>query len=133
MIAALKNYGYYLGMAFQIADDILDYEADEVQLGKSVGDDFKEGKMTAPIIFALQNATTTDRAFWERTFVNHDYQDADLGTAQNILNTSGALDKTRALAHSYIDKAVSSLAIVPNSALKTTLEQLAFYVLARKT
>lgn len=133
IIAALKDYGYYLGMAFQIADDILDYEANEAQLGKSVGDDFKEGKMTAPVIFALENADTADRAFWERTFVNHDYSDADLGTAQTILNTSGATDKTRTLAHSYIDKAVASLVLVPTSALKTTLEQLAFYVLARKT
>ena len=133
MQAALRDYGYNLGMAFQIADDILDYQADQEQLGKSVGDDFKEGKMTAPVLYALQNADAAARQFWMRTFEEHDYAENDLKTAQNLIETTGAAQKTRDLALSYIDAAVRALTPVAASPLKTTLETLAGYVLSRNT
>ncbi|HAJ89542.1 MAG TPA: farnesyltranstransferase, partial [Rhodospirillaceae bacterium] len=82
---ALRDYGHHLGMVFQIADDLLDYQADEAQLGKTVGDDFREGKMTSPVIYALQNATADEKTFWKRTFEDHNQTETDLQTAKSII------------------------------------------------
>ena len=129
---ALKGYGHNLGMVFQIADDLLDYQADEVQLGKTVGDDFREGKMTSPVIYALQNASSDEKIFWKRTFEDHNQTENDLETAKNIIKTHKADEKAFALAQSYVNKAITSLAILPASSLKTTLENLAQFALNRK-
>ena len=131
MQKALYDYGHNLGMAFQIADDLLDYEADEAELGKNVGDDFKEGKMTSPVIYAYAAANAEEKAFWKRTFEDGNYQDGDLKTAQNLIRSSKADQQTYDLAVSFVNKAVEALAPVPNSPLKTTLEGLAAFSLIR--
>ncbi len=132
MQQALRDYGHYLGMVFQIADDLLDYQADEAELGKTVGDDFREGKMTSPIIFAYQQANDDEKAFWKRTFEDHQVTDDDLATAKTLIKAHQADTQTYDLAVSYVKKAVAALAPVPDSPLKTTLENLASFALARK-
>lgn len=129
---ALRDYGHHLGMVFQIADDLLDYQADEAQLGKTVGDDFREGKMTSPVIYALQNATADEKTFWKRTFEDHNQTETDLQTAKSIIKAHKADEKAFQLAELYVQKAISALSVVPDSPLKSTLEKLAIFALHRK-
>lgn len=125
------EYGMNLGIAFQIADDILDYNADQATLGKAVGDDFREGKMTAPVIIALQNANAEERAFWVRTFAAREQTDSDLVRAQSILNRHNALDQGLALARDYAQKAREALAEAPDSDIRAALDALAAYTVDR--
>lgn len=129
---ALRVYGHELGMAFQIADDILDYSAAQEKLGKTVGDDFREGKLTAPVIIALAEADTTERAFWQRTMVDKAQEPADLAAAQAILRKHDALKRGADLARAHAAKAVESLAIAPESPLKPLLAALADYTVDRE-
>ncbi|OFW87863.1 MAG: farnesyltranstransferase [Alphaproteobacteria bacterium RIFCSPHIGHO2_12_FULL_45_9] len=128
---ALKDYGHHLGMVFQIADDLLDYQADEAQLGKTVGDDFREGKMTSPVIYALQNATPDEKSFWKRTFEDHNQSESDLETAKSIIKSHKADEKALELAHSYVDAGIQSLSALPPTPLKATLESLIHFALYR--
>ncbi len=107
---AMRDYGLYLGMAFQIADDVLDYSADQAALGKTVGDDFREGKMTAPVLLALEQADDEEYAFWTRTIGGRQQTDEDLETALTILQKHGALTHGLAMARNYSDKALAALA-----------------------
>lgn len=129
---AMHDYGHHLGMVFQIADDLLDYQADEAELGKTVGDDFREGKMTAPVIFALQMATSDEKAFWKRCFEDQNQMDSDLEMAKTIIKTHKADEKSFELARSYVEKAIISLVPIPQSPLKEILENLAHFALVRK-
>jgi octaprenyl-diphosphate synthase len=130
---ALRDYGHFLGMAFQIADDVLDYRADPSELGKSIGDDFKEGKMTAPVIFALENASATDRDFWVRTFENRNITDSDLVKAQDLIRDCGADEKAMELARNMAAKSRDSLEFLPETPLKSCLLELANYALTRRS
>ncbi|MDY0028644.1 MAG: polyprenyl synthetase family protein [Pseudobdellovibrionaceae bacterium] len=133
---ALHDYGHHVGMAFQIADDILDYQSSTEELGKSVGDDFKEGKMTAPVIFALESANTKEnteeKAFWKRTLGNQDISDEDLKYAQSLIRSTGADKKTIELAQSHVQMARSALQNIPDSTIKSLFLSLADYTLNRK-
>lgn len=126
------EYGMNLGIAFQIADDILDYSASQEKLGKTVGDDFREGKMTAPILFALENANEEELAFWNRTLGEKDQMDSDLVRAQSILKRHGALDKSVSMARSYAQKAREALAEAPDSDIRAALDGLASYTVDRE-
>lgn len=130
---ALHDYGHALGMAFQIADDVLDYQADETQLGKSIGDDFKEGKMTAPVIYAIAAATPSEKEFWVRTFQNKDVSDADLATAQQLIRSHGADKKAEQLAFDYAAKARACLAGLPSSPIADCLIRLPDFAVNRTT
>lgn len=132
MQKAMRDYGHNLGMVFQIADDLLDYQADEAQLGKTVGDDFREGKMTSPVIFALQMATESEKSFWKRCFEDHNQSESDLEMAKTIIKTHKADERSFDLANSYVDKAINALSPIPSSPLKSTLESLAKFALSRK-
>lgn len=132
MREALKDYGYNVGMAFQIADDILDYQSSTEELGKSIGDDFREGKMTAPVIFAYQSGTAEEKEFWSRTFESGEISDEDLTHAQSLIKAHQADLKTMDLAAGYIKAAQDALDIVPNSRHKEILILLADYTLSRK-
>jgi len=125
------EYGMNLGIAFQIADDVLDYSASQEKLGKTVGDDFREGKMTAPIIMALGSANDEERGFWTRTFVDREQNDSDLVRAQSILSRHKALDKGLDMARSYAQKAREALAEAPDSEFRATLDSLALYTVDR--
>ena len=129
---ALCEYGMNLGIAFQIADDVLDYAADRAKLGKAVGDDFREGKMTAPIILALQKANAEERAFWTRTLSERDQNDSDLVRAQSLLARHGALEGGLALARDYARKAREALAEAPDSPVRAALDSLALYTVERE-
>ena len=91
---ALSTYGKYLGIAFQIVDDVLDYSAKQATLGKTVGDDFREGKITLPIILAFHRGDDSERDFWNRTMADLDQKDGDLEHAMALMNKHSALEDT---------------------------------------
>lgn len=128
----LHDYGYNLGMAFQIADDILDYQADEAELGKSIGDDFKEGKMTAPVLFALEQSDADEKEFWTRVFGAEDASAEDLKFAQSLIRKHKADVQSLDMAKDYANKAATSLNALPDSVLKSLLIDTAYYALERK-
>ncbi|WP_409433530.1 polyprenyl synthetase family protein [Litorimonas sp. RW-G-Af-16] len=128
---ALREYGLKLGLAFQLVDDALDYGGFESALGKSVGDDFREGKMTLPVIRAVAVADADETAFWRRVIVDHDQTPVDLETAVSYLRKAGALESTMDLAKVFSKDAADALDIFPKSAWRDTLQNLAGFVVAR--
>ena len=130
---AMRDYGFHLGMAFQIADDILDYEGSAKALGKNIGDDFKDGKMGAPVILTLPTLTATQKSEWENLFGKQEIADADLDRMITLVRTSGALEKCRSLAETHIQSATDSLENITESSLKTLLKNLAHFALARQS
>ena len=130
-IEAMREYGLALGMAFQIVDDVLDYSAAQEKLGKTVGDDFREGKMTAPIIIALQKADASEKDFWTRTLKDRNQKDEDLTTAQQLLQKHDALRDGLALAGEYGEKARLALAEAPDSLLRASLDDLVAFTISR--
>lgn len=127
---ALSHFGYALGMAFQLMDDSLDYTADQEKLGKTIGDDFREGKVTLPVILAYQEGL--DREFWEEAFNNDIRNESALTHAIHLLKKSGALVKTKHRAHAFIEEALACLTDFPDSPLKTALQDLAHFSLYRE-
>ncbi len=128
---ALSEYGMNMGIAFQIADDALDYNADQNNLGKTIGDDFREGKATAPVLLTLKDANADERAFWERTIVNGEQNDGDLEQALEIISKHDGFSKSLTLADDYKNKAIDALSIAPESPFKDQLIGLADYVIHR--
>ncbi len=118
---ALRDYGMALGIAFQIADDALDYAADEADLGKTVGDDFAEGKITLPVMLAYGAGDDTERKFWHRTLADGDISPTDLAEAQRLLVRHNAIALALTEAEGYADKAEKSLAIFPDSPARNSL------------
>ena len=127
-VDALRTYGDALGIAFQIADDLLDYQGDAGTTGKDVGDDFAEGKMTLPVIKSV--ATGRDGAFWHRA-VGERAGEGDLARAMAIFARNGALAETREDARLWAARARGALAPLPAAELRAVLEDLADYVVAR--
>ena len=109
----------------------LDYGGFESALGKSIGDDFREGKVTLPLIRAYQTADTETAAFWTRVIVEHNQEDVDLEKAVSILRAAGALQSTLDMAHKYAADARQALNIFPESDWRNTLQDLADYVVDR--
>ena len=130
-ITAMRDYGMLLGTAFQIIDDALDYSADQEKLGKEIGDDFREGKMTAPTIFALESSNDDERKFWQRTLGYKDQNDDDFNKAMKIISSHNALDKTIELAKDYALKATQSLDNLADSDIKNLLCDLTDYTITR--
>lgn len=128
---AMYDYGLYLGMAFQIVDDVLDYAADQNKLGKTLGDDFREGKMSAPVIMALQRASTEERAFWQRTIADRNQTDDDFQTALSICAKHDIFEKGQQLAYEYADKAKAALLLSPDTALRSALSDLVDFTVQR--
>lgn len=133
VVQALSDYGDALGIAFQIADDLLDYQGDSASIGKNVGDDFRERKLTLPVIKAVALATGEERAFWQRVIEAGDQRDGDLETALRLMTAHGTLAATRADAMGWAAKARQSLGSVPAHPLRDVLGDLADYVVARLT
>jgi octaprenyl-diphosphate synthase len=98
---ALRSYGENLGIAFQLTDDVLDYCAREVVLGKSLGDDFREGKITLPVVLAFARGSAHERRFWRRTLEQVEQRDGDFAQAIELLNRRGALADSLARAAEY--------------------------------
>ncbi|MCM2344340.1 MAG: polyprenyl synthetase family protein [Alphaproteobacteria bacterium] len=129
--AMLREYGFNLGMAFQIADDVLDYTADQDKLGKTVGDDFREGKLTAPVIYALQVADEGEQAFWQRTMEDRIQREEDLPRALEILKKHKSFAKGMDLARSYARQAQDQLKNAPKGDLRDLLIELASFTVDR--
>ena len=129
---AMRDYGMNMGIAFQIADDTLDYSSKSETLGKNIGDDFREGKMTAPIIYALENAAPEERDFWKRVIAEQNQTDSDFEKARDIFEQRSIMQKCDALATAYKNKAIDALSDIDNSDLKSLLEDLAEFSITRK-
>ncbi len=132
-IQALYEYGLNLGLAFQIQDDVLDYQGSAADLGKNAGDDFVEGKSTLPLILAMRATRATDAPFWERTIGKREQKPGDFQHAQNLMRSSGALDAARAVARGYADKARAALSLFEAGPWRSALESLAVYSVERAT
>ena len=130
-VQALYDYGDALGVAFQIADDLLDFQGDSAATGKNVGDDFRERKLTLPIIKAVGRANADERAFWKRTIEKGDQRDGDLTHAIDLLHRHGALADTRAEALQWISTAKAAIMQLPAHNVRDMLVDLADYVVAR--
>ncbi len=118
---ALMSYGRNLGIAFQLVDDVLDYTARESTLGKSIGDDFREGKITLPVVLAYRRGSDSERAFWHRTVGEVQQTPADLDQALVLLQRHGALSDTLDRARHYGAIARDALLIFPASKVKDAL------------
>lgn len=132
LVKALFDYGDALGISFQIVDDLLDYGGSDA-IGKNIGDDFRERKLTLPVIRAIAAGDTEERAFWDRTIAKGSQGEDDLDRAMAILKRHGTMDSTRDTAIDWAQKAKTSLAPLPDHSLKTMLIDLADYVVARIT
>ena len=130
-IRALFDYGDALGIAFQIADDLLDYGGTSEVIGKNTGDDFRERKLTLPVIKAVAAATPEERAFWQRTIEKGDQRPGDLEQALAIMARHGALQAARADALAWSAKARAALLTLPEHPLRDMLTDLADYVVER--
>lgn len=118
---ALDSYGMNLGIAFQVVDDVLDYSATQATLGKSVGDDFREGKITLPVVLAFRRGDDEERTFWRRCLEDLEQEDADLQRAIDLMNKHGALTDTVERARHYGAIARDALGIFPDSEIKKVL------------
>ncbi len=130
-VSDLREYGMKLGTAFQIIDDALDYAADQTKLGKEIGDDFKEGKMTAPVIFAMENANQEEQDFWNRTLGEKNQNENDFDHALSLINKHGALERTINLAKKYAGEATQCLSNAPDNEYKHLLSGLTHYTITR--
>ena len=128
---ALRSYGANLGIAFQLIDDVLDYSSREVVLGKSIGDDFRDGKITLPVVLALQRGDASERRFWRRTLEQVEQGDDDLLQAIELLERHAALTDSVAQAVRYGDTARRALEVFPNSSTKSAMLDLVDFCLER--
>ncbi len=129
--AALRHFGTQLGVAFQLIDDALDYAASQAALGKTVGDDFREGKLTLPVILAYARGTTEERAFWHRTIEDLDQTDADLATAQALMEKYGTIRETVERARQVGDTAKAALSRFPALPIRSSLMEAIDFAVAR--
>jgi octaprenyl-diphosphate synthase len=128
---ALDAYGRNLGIAFQLVDDAIDYSSDEATMGKGVGDDFRDGKVTLPVILAHARGSAEDKAFWRDSMLGFRTTDEDLAQATRLLRETGALDDTLAHARHYAQRAVDALGSFPQSAAKSALTEAVAFAVAR--
>jgi octaprenyl-diphosphate synthase len=117
----LRSYGRNLGLAFQLVDDALDYSGEPSTLGKSVGDDFREGKITLPVVLCYRRGNAVERAFWQRTLKQGDLLEEDFEEAMSLMKRHNALADTMERARHYGAIARDDLAIFPESDAKAAL------------
>jgi octaprenyl-diphosphate synthase len=128
---ALESFGRNLGIAFQLVDDALDYSGNKAQLGKSVGDDFRERKITLPVVLSFRRGSSEERNFWKRTMEQGDQTDDDLVYAQKIMAKHDAITDTFARARHYGAMASDALAIFPDSDWKDALLETVEFCISR--
>ncbi len=128
---ALRSFGMNLGIAFQLVDDALDYAGKEATLGKTVGDDFADGKITLPVVLAYRQGTDEERAFWKRCLEDRDYGDNDLAHAVSLIERHGAIAETLDRARGYGEIATKALDVFPESPLRQSLFDMIAFNLAR--
>lgn len=130
-LAALRSYGRNLGLAFQLVDDALDYSGESAHLGKTIGDDFREGKITLPVILSFRRGDEKERAFWQRTVAEGQIEDGDLDHAVSLMRKHKAIEATLERARSYGAISRDALAIFPDSAEKHAMQQVIEFCIAR--
>ncbi len=128
---ALDTYGRNLGIAFQLVDDAIDYASDATTMGKGVGDDFRDGKMTLPVILAYSRGTDADRAFWKDAMEGRRTSDEDLSQATRLLRETGAIDDALERARHYGQRAIDALGPFAAGAAKTALVEAVEFAVAR--
>jgi octaprenyl-diphosphate synthase len=128
---ALTAYGDALGVSFQIVDDIFDFVGDGAKIGKNLGDDFRERKLTLPMIHAISKADDKDLKFWERTIVEGDQTSEDFEKALDILKNRLSIDYSKGIAIEWSKTAKKTLTNLPDTPLRSILEELAEYVVSR--
>jgi len=128
---ALECYGKNLGIAFQLSDDVIDYASDAETMGKGVGDDFRDGKMTLPVILAYARGNMDDRAFWRSAIGGERVSDDDLAHAIALLKETEALGDTIERARQYGRRAIDALVMFPASKAKAALTEAAEFAVAR--
>ncbi len=130
---ALRLYGLNLGIAFQIADDILDWSANAEELGKNTGDDFREGKITLPVILAYAASNDEEKSFWQRCLGDLEQHEGDLETAKKIIAKYDILEKCHKQALDIANQAGQHLAHFDDTELRHALQALAIYSVERNT
>ena len=128
---ALDDYGRNLGVAFQLVDDALDYDADAAQMGKDRGDDFREGKMTLPVILAYARGSTEEREFWKAAIGGFRTSDEDLAEAVRMIDRHNAVADTKARARHFAQRAIDALSIFPDSSARRAMTQAALFAVSR--
>jgi octaprenyl-diphosphate synthase len=128
---ALESYGRNLGIAFQLVDDALDYSGKQAQLGKSVGDDFREGKITLPVVLSYRRGDDAEREFWKRVMEQGEQRDGDLEHAFKLMNQHNAIEDTIERARHYGAIARDALEIFPDSEHKSALVDAIGFSVAR--
>jgi octaprenyl-diphosphate synthase len=129
--AACRSFGMNLGIAFQLIDDALDYGGTSAKLGKNVGDDFREGKITLPVVLSFRRGSDSERAYWNRTLGEGEIRDGDLDHAVALMTKHHAIEDTVGRARHYGAIATDALALVPPSEIKTALEETVAFCIAR--
>jgi octaprenyl-diphosphate synthase len=129
--AACRSFGMNLGIAFQLIDDALDYGGKSAKLGKNVGDDFREGKITLPVVLSFRRGTASEREFWNRTLGQGEVRDGDLDTAIALMAKHHAIEDTVGRARHYGAIANDALALVPPSDVKMALEEAVAFCIGR--
>ena len=132
-VRALATFGRGLGMAFQLSDDFLDYGGASEALGKNTGDDFREGKVTLPVILAMAAADGDARGFWERTIVRGEQEESDLARALELMRDTSALEGTLARAQEHIDASIAALDAFEPSPMRDALTGIADFVVSRSS
>jgi octaprenyl-diphosphate synthase len=128
---ALECYGRNLGIAFQLVDDAIDYSSDEATMGKGRGDDFRDGKMTLPVILAHARGTAAERAFWKDAIQGTRTSDEDLAYATSLIHSTGALSDTMERARQYGRRAIDALGSFPAGRAKAAMTEAVEFAVAR--
>ncbi|MFN3862680.1 MAG: polyprenyl synthetase family protein [Erythrobacter sp.] len=128
---ALEAYGRNLGVAFQLVDDAIDYDSDAAQMGKDQGDDFREGKMTLPVILAYARGNEGERKFWKDAIIGHRTSDDDLAHALHLIGKHNALDDTRERARHFAARAIDAISIFPDGKARAAMAEAAQFAVAR--
>ncbi|KPL67173.1 farnesyltranstransferase [Erythrobacter sp. SG61-1L] len=128
---ALDDYGRNLGIAFQLVDDALDYSSDASEMGKDRGDDFREGKMTLPVILAYARGNEEERSFWRAAIAGHRTSDADLAHAVELIQSHDAVNATRERARHFAQRAIDALSIFPATKAREAMVEAAQFAVSR--
>ncbi len=130
-VDALRDYGDALGIAFQLVDDMLDYGGEAARMGKNVGDDFRDGKATLPVLLAYAAGDEAERAFWRRVIEEHEQGPGDLERALDLLRRHDALGRTRARAEEWGARAAGALDLFPAQPVREALRDVVGFVISR--
>ena len=130
--AALDAYGRNLGIAFQLVDDAIDYDSEAAEMGKGKGDDFRDGKMTLPVILAYARGTEEERQFWQEAIAGFRTDDEDLARAVALIAKYGTVAATRERARHYAQRAIDAIAVFPAGPARAAMAEAAEVAVARR-